>query len=965
MAAASPTLGQAVLLDALQHDAATAVDNSAVRVDDETVLLAYEDQTGNGFIKLFHVGFEGLEITQIDSLRLGPATDFSLAQVDADTFAVAFRDAAGSGTIRALNLSPDGLSISEGDSLFHEFGSNADNSLVAVGGGVFALAYRGPLGGSVLKTFSIASDGSDIEELAREEHDSNGSEQHSLVRVGQELVALAYQNIFSVIKLFFIGQDGAILEIDDLQNAEVGLAQSLVALDEETLALVFTLLGGESEIRTFDILGDGLTRALAAADSLLYTTNGREPSAARVGDGALAVAYGRAGMSGGAFSLFTIDPGDSEIDFDGPQLEFPGTSVAGNSLVVLTPDLWVQAHGDPTGILRSFRNPDAPLLADLAVDLSASSATATPGRTITYSLEVTNSGPSANPAAEFLFFPDLQLLCTFTSQASGGASGNTASGVGSPLDVLDLPAGSAVSYEFVCDIFPFADLSLSSIAVIDPGAVTDPVPGNNSQIENSPLVPEPDLVVEVSDSEDPVTVVTGGGATEPQLLRYTTTVTNTGPSDARGVTVETVTEVPDGVFVVSTDAPAVIQRSGTTIRGTWFVGYLPVGRRDSLVLELEVTPETDMGVGVVTHLAEVTEVEGEDPDPSNSFDLEATSIANCPVIVTGTADSGPGSLRSALNCSNLSSEALTVAFEIPGDSPHTIELLSALPAITGPVDIDGTTQAGYVDTPVVFLDGQQAGADVDGLTFAGSDNRVAGLGVTGFGGGALVVTDLGTGNRFEANSLFGNGGPGIDLDGDGATPNDPGDADSGSNWLQNSAEIEAAAVGAGSIDVSYRVDSEPGNSTYPLTVEFAFADIDGEEGQTVIGTDIYTESDYSGCGQPPCAKQVTLLTGATGDVVVATATDEQGNTSEYGQGVTPDRAPTVVAVETVASSGAGDFAIGGSYRVPITQVHLTFSEAVTGADTAAAFRLVEAGDDGALSTASCAASPAGDDVAVA
>ena len=74
--------------------------------------------------------------------------------------------------------------------------------------------------------------------------------------------------------------------------------------------------------------------------------------------------------------------------------------------------------------------------------------------------------------------------------------------------------------------------------------------------------------------------------------------------------------------------------------------------------------------------------------------------------VTTTADSGPGSLREALVWANANPGLDTIDFAIPGTGPFTIQLLSPLPAITDPVEIDGYTQFGATRNALqVELDG--------------------------------------------------------------------------------------------------------------------------------------------------------------------------------------------------------------------------------------------------------------------
>jgi hypothetical protein len=122
--------------------------------------------------------------------------------------------------------------------------------------------------------------------------------------------------------------------------------------------------------------------------------------------------------------------------------------------------------------------------------------------------------------------------------------------------------------------------------------------------------------------------------------------------------------------------------------------------------------------------------------------------------------------------------------------------------------------------------------------------------------------------------------------------NDPDDADDGPNRLQNFPEIENAEYDAASnqVTVTYRVDSAPSNSAYPLAIEFFKSK--GGEGAAFIGEDEYTDgsgggaNDYAGCGSPPCTVtiQFTPPSGVSlsrSDAIVATATDANRNTSEF------------------------------------------------------------------------------------
>jgi hypothetical protein len=152
--------------------------------------------------------------------------------------------------------------------------------------------------------------------------------------------------------------------------------------------------------------------------------------------------------------------------------------------------------------------------------------------------------------------------------------------------------------------------------------------------------------------------------------------------------------------------------------------------------------------------------------------LEAFEDRVVPSLFTvmNTTDSKPGSLRQAILDSNANPGANSIVFAIratTGSGIVTISPQSPLPTITVPVTIDGTSQPRYVASPVVVLDGSQAGA-ADGLTITGGDTTVRGLDIEGFQGNAIVLTtnggDIITGNIIGTADPFlskGDGGDGI------------------------------------------------------------------------------------------------------------------------------------------------------------------------------------------------------------
>jgi uncharacterized delta-60 repeat protein len=109
-------------------------------------------------------------------------------------------------------------------------------------------------------------------------------------------------------------------------------------------------------------------------------------------------------------------------------------------------------------------------------------------------------------------------------------------------------------------------------------------------------------------------------------------------------------------------------------------------------------------------------------------------------------------LRAAIEEVNAATGAGTygIRFGIPGEGPYVIRPASALPVIINPVVLDASTQPGFVDAPIVELDGSAAGVGVDGLVVRSGDSLIRGLVIRGFSGSGIRLELVG-GNRVQGN----------------------------------------------------------------------------------------------------------------------------------------------------------------------------------------------------------------------
>jgi hypothetical protein len=121
-------------------------------------------------------------------------------------------------------------------------------------------------------------------------------------------------------------------------------------------------------------------------------------------------------------------------------------------------------------------------------------------------------------------------------------------------------------------------------------------------------------------------------------------------------------------------------------------------------------------------------------------------------IVTNTNPSGPGSLQFAILDANETPGADLITFNIPGTAPFTINQNTPLPTITDPVTIDGTTQPGFVGTPLVALKG--SGNNIDGIVISAGNSVVRGLAILNYAVSYGIRLQGNGGNVVEGNVLL-------------------------------------------------------------------------------------------------------------------------------------------------------------------------------------------------------------------
>lgn len=155
--------------------------------------------------------------------------------------------------------------------------------------------------------------------------------------------------------------------------------------------------------------------------------------------------------------------------------------------------------------------------------------------------------------------------------------------------------------------------------------------------------------------------------------------------------------------------------------------------------------------------------------------------------------------------------------------------------------------------------------------------KVMGNIVASNGGDGITVVGDAKKHSIYNNSVYANGGLGIDLGDDGRTLNDTGDPDTGPNDLQNYPVLSSARTEASKTKVKGKLDSTP-NETFLLQF-FKNPRSTRDEGKKYIGEKTVTDTD--GDGIIPFTFKPKRKVRA-GMFVTATATsDSTGDTSEF------------------------------------------------------------------------------------
>lgn len=279
--------------------------------------------------------------------------------------------------------------------------------------------------------------------------------------------------------------------------------------------------------------------------------------------------------------------------------------------------------------------------ADIAVTKSNGQGSYVPGSATTYTIVVSNNGPSDLTGSRggitvVDVLPNEISSANWSVAYTGSGSSGPGAGTGNINVLINLAVGGTATFTVNAQTRSegFGNLS-NTVVVTPPAGIVDPDLDNNTATDIDVVsTPEADLrVTKIVDNSTPQV----GGS-----VQFTMSVFNDGPSQAGGVVLSDV--LPSGFTWVSS-APS----SGTTYdvgSGLWNVGTLANGGSATLVVVATVNPSGDYLNEVIVSESDVL-----DPDTTNNSASVSVAPTSADLSVAKSVDNPSPQLGSSVQFS--------------------------------------------------------------------------------------------------------------------------------------------------------------------------------------------------------------------------------------------------------------------------------------------------------------------------
>jgi uncharacterized repeat protein (TIGR01451 family) len=414
-----------------------------------------------------------------------------------------------------------------------------------------------------------------------------------------------------------------------------------------------TAVPGNPITYTVTVTNNGPSGAVGASvsDSLPPALTGVSWTSSRTGSASVTSGATGSGNSLAATVDIAAGAGNSVVFTVAGTIEPTATGTLTNTATVTAPAGISDTNtANNTAADRDSLTPQA----DLSITKTDGTATETPGATTTYTITVSNNGPSAVTGAQASdVLPADTTFVSATSGATYDAGANTVS-----FTTGTLAPGDSTGFRLTLAISSSATGNLVNTATVAPPAgTTDPNPSNNSATDTDTPAPVADLSITKTDGT--ATETPGANTT------YTITVSNNGPSAVTGAEASDV--LPADTTFVSATGGATYDAGTNTVAFT--TGTLAAGDSSGFELTLAINSSA---TGNLVNAATVTPPPGNtDPNPSNNSATDTDSLtSSVDVSITKVDDRGGSSITPSTG-SYIAGGSITYTIVVSNNGPST------------------------------------------------------------------------------------------------------------------------------------------------------------------------------------------------------------------------------------------------------------------------------------------------------
>ena len=332
----------------------------------------------------------------------------------------------------------------------------------------------------------------------------------------------------------------------------------------------------------------------------------------------------------GSIELPLINPGDSvSILIQGTVNLYAEGVISNTASVAYNLLLGDYGNFDPD-TSNNTSDLDIPItpIANIAVTKLSSPSQVMAGEIITYTLIISNTGPSDS---ENIVLTDTMSRELLNPEISFDG-GNTWQPWISPYSLGTLAYGAVLSLLIRATVSSWATTSVSNTAKIDSDTY-DPDNSDNTSTVDTPVNELADLLITKEGNQSPVLA--------GEVLTYTLKIMNLGPSDAQNVVIED--DLPSNIINAEYSLDNGV--SWSPWNGYYLSASLVAGTGSSLLIQGTVLPSA---TGTLVNTATISS-DTPDPNPDNNSDTLITPInTSADLVMTKTAPPYPVSLGGTL-----------------------------------------------------------------------------------------------------------------------------------------------------------------------------------------------------------------------------------------------------------------------------------------------------------------------------